>query len=75
MNRQIQAINPPRLVKLGFLTDKSTEDRRLQGLMPQVIANLCVSNYVNQNNINFDNCDVDIGPLSLPSDDTTGYLV
>lgn len=64
-----KAINPPRLFKLGFISDESTNDRILQGLAPQVIANLCVYNYVPENSVNFSNCETDrLGPLSLPSD-------
>jgi len=70
MDNKRNAINPPRLFKLGFLSDKSTDDRILQGLAPQVVSNLCVYNYIPENGINFSNCDAKkLGPLSLASDD------
>ena len=66
MNR---AIKSPKLFKLGFLSDKSTDERILQGLSPQVIANLCLYNYIPKESINFSDCETDeLGPLSLPTD-------
>jgi hypothetical protein len=65
-------INPPRLFRLGFLSNESTDDRLLQGLSPQVISNLCLYNYVSEGSINFSNSETNkLGPLSLPTDDVS----
>lgn len=70
MNAKQNAIVSPKLFRLGFLSDKSTNDRILQGLTPQVVSNLCVYNYIPENGINFSNCNSDkLGPLSLVFDD------
>lgn len=72
MESRKNTINPPSLFRLGFLSNKSTDVRILQGLAPQVVSNLCIYNYVPKNGINFNNSETNkLGPLSLPTDNVS----